>query len=140
MGSGNGSQRRPTPAPPRRTHGGSPGGASKRDSGTSRGTTPPDAVSGPKTKEQKRAEAEARNRAYRAGKDSKKRLNEVEEELETAQARYDELLAALADPDLYADKAAFFAANEEYAAAKARLEALNAEWGTLIEELDALAE
>ncbi len=93
-----------------------------------------------KSKEQKRAEAEARNRSYRAGRDRKKRLGEVEAELEAAQARYDVLLAALAEPELYADKEAFFAANEEYLQAKARLEALNGEWGTLIEELDGLAE
>ncbi|HEY3318172.1 MAG TPA: ABC-F family ATP-binding cassette domain-containing protein [Coriobacteriia bacterium] len=93
-----------------------------------------------KSKEQKRAEAEARNRSYRAGRDHKRRLAEVEAELEAAQARYDVLLAALAEPELYADKEAFFAANEEYLQAKARLEALNGEWGTLIEELDGLAE
>jgi ATP-binding cassette, subfamily F, member 3 len=143
---------RPRSAAPRRTHAAKPGGnpgvapsaaASPRASSASRGgksvpTVEP--IAGPKTKEQKRAEAEARNRAYRASKDKKVRLGEVEGQLEGAQKRYDELLAALADPDLYADKAAFIAANEEYVSVKARLEALNAEWGSLIEELDALTE
>jgi ATP-binding cassette, subfamily F, member 3 len=95
-------------------------------------------ASGPKTRERKRAEAEARNRAYRATHGRRKRFAEVERELETTQARYDELLAALADPSLYADKDAFFAANERYAAVREKLEALTAEWGVLVEELEAL--
>lgn len=123
---------RPDSGPRRRVHSTSPGGAPAAGVGSS---SEAGVVSGPKTKEQKRAEAEARNRAYRATKGRKARLGEVECELEDAQSRYDELLAALAEPELYADKEAFFAANEEYAAVKARLEALNREWGALIEEL-----
>jgi ATP-binding cassette, subfamily F, member 3 len=112
------------------------GGSAAHPSAGSRPAAPAGRVSGPKTKEQKRAEAEARNKAHRASKGGKRRLGEVEAELESMQRRYDELLTALADPDLYGDKAAFFAANEEYAAVKTRLEALNAEWGTLVEELE----
>jgi ATP-binding cassette subfamily F protein 3 len=100
----------------------------------------PAAVSGPKTKDQKRAEAERRNREYRATRGGKKRLVRLEADLETEQARYDELLAALADPALYDDKDAFFATNEDYVGVKARLEQLNAEWEMLIEELESCAE
>ena len=128
---------------PRRTHGvageaSEPVAASGASAGRVRGSSAvaAEAASGPKTKEHKRAEAEARNREYRATRDSKKRLAEVEAELESVQSRYDEMLAALGDPALYEDKDAFFAANEEYNAVRVRLECLTAEWGRLVEALD----
>ncbi len=96
------------------------------------------AVSGPKTKEQKRAEAEARNRMYRKGKDEKDRLAKVDAEMAEAQARHDALLAVLADPETYSDKKAFDAATGEYADVKKRLSELEAEWLALTEFLEAL--
>ena len=95
--------------------------------------------SGPKSKEQKRAEAEARTRAYRSGKDERGRVGDVETEMATLQKMHDELLARLGEPDLYADKPAFDAAMATYADVKARLAALEREWLQLsqaIEELD----
>jgi len=94
--------------------------------------------SGPKTKEQKRAEAEARTRAYRSGKNEKGRLGEVETETATLQATHDALLAKLGEPDLYADKAAFDTAMAEYGKIKARLAALEREWLELSEAIEAL--
>ncbi len=99
----------------------------------------PPAASGPKTKEQKRAEAEARNRAYRVTKDRKVRLAVVEGELESAQARHDELVELMADPGLYADPAAFEAAMAEYADLKSRLPGLESEWIALSEEIERLS-
>jgi len=99
-------------------------------------TTAP--TSGPKTKEQKRAEAEARNRAYRAGRDEKKRLKVVEADLAETQARHDSLLAVLGDPSTYADQAAFDAAMTEYTGVKQRLAALESEWVELTEVLEGL--
>ena len=57
--------------------------------------------SAPKTKEQKRREAEARNRAYAALKNHRKRIEELDKQLERDNARMQEVLALLADPDFY---------------------------------------
>jgi ATP-binding cassette subfamily F protein 3 len=94
--------------------------------------------SAPKTKEQKRAEAEARNRAYRVGKDERGRIAVVEGESEAARARLDELVALLAAPDLYASAAAFDAAMAEYAVVKQRLAALESEWFALTDVIESL--
>jgi ATP-binding cassette subfamily F protein 3 len=97
------------------------------------------AAPGPKTKDQKRAEAEARNRAYRATKDRKDRLATVDGELAVAQARHDELVDLMAQPDLYSDPAAFDAAMAEYTAVKTRIPVLESEWMQLTEEIDRLS-
>ena len=94
--------------------------------------------SAPKTKEQKRSEAEARNRAYRTGKPERARLTELEAEMGVAEARDAELLALLAEPELYADKTAFDAAMAEYAALKTRRQSLEGEWLELTEALENL--
>jgi ATP-binding cassette subfamily F protein 3 len=96
--------------------------------------------SAPKTKEQKRTEAEARNRAYRSGRGERTRLSDVEAQIADANAAEEALLARLAEPDLYADKPAFDAAMAEYAAVKSRLAALEREWLDLseaVEEIEA---
>ena len=84
--------------------------------------------SAPKTKEQKRAEAEARNRAYRLLKKERARLAEVEAQMEVDDARHAELLELMADESLYADKARFDECLAEYNELKARLPKLEAEW------------
>ncbi|TLM97947.1 MAG: ABC-F family ATP-binding cassette domain-containing protein, partial [Actinobacteria bacterium] len=98
-----------------------------------------DATSGPKTKDQKRAEAEARNRAYRATKDRKVRLDEVDAELAVAQARHDELVEAMGDPEFYSDKGGFEEALAEYADLKRRIPLLEGEWMQLSEEIERLS-
>jgi ATP-binding cassette, subfamily F, member 3 len=97
------------------------------------------ATAGPKTKEQKRAEAEARNRAYRAARQDKDRLQTVEAELARLQARYDALVELMAQPDLYQDKDAFDAAMSEFNAVKAQMPALESEWVSLSEAIEAAA-
>ena len=84
--------------------------------------------SAPKTKEQKRAEAEARNRAYRVLKKERERLAVVEKQLEADEARNEELLALMADESLYADKERFDECLNEYNELKARIPKLEAEW------------
>jgi ATP-binding cassette subfamily F protein 3 len=113
-------------------------GASPRaaENGTRTGTD--DRPSGPKTKEQKRAEAEARNKAFRVGRTERERLAEVEEELAEAQARHDEMLATLSSPDTYADRAGFDAAVADYGALKARIVSLEGEWLALTDTLEVL--
>ncbi len=81
-----------------------------------------------KTREQKRAEAEARNRAYRASRDTRTRLNEVEERLSATQARHDELVDLMADPSFYEDAEAFGDAMREYGEVRTLLAELESEW------------
>ena len=84
--------------------------------------------SAPKTKEQKRAEAEARNRAYRLLKRERTRLAEVEAQMEADDARHAELMELMADESLYADKERFDACLAEYNELKVRMPKLEAEW------------
>ena len=65
-----------------------------------------------KTKEQRRAEAEARQAASKALRSTKKRLEEVEKALTPAQKRYEELMKLMASEELYADSAKFDQAKE----------------------------
>jgi len=118
---------RPPGKTPRRVHGAAPAAAA-----------PVAEAGGHKTKERKRAEAEARNRAYAATKDRKKQLAAVDKDLTAAQARHDELIALMADPDLYADQTAFDAAMAEYTALKMRIPGLEEEWVRLSEEIEQL--
>ena len=97
-------------------------------------------VSGPKTKEQKRAEAEARNKAYRSLKQERERLPQLEQELELAEARRDELVELMANEDLYKDKEAFDAALMEYNELRRRIPKLEEEWLELTHRIDAAFE
>lgn len=92
-------------------------------------------ASGPKTKEQKREEAQRRQRLYRATKDMATRLAEVEGQLNVAQARHDELVTLMADPAFYSDGGGFNEALEEYAELKRRIPSLEDEWMTLSERI-----
>ena len=89
-----------------------------------------------KTKEQRRAEAEARNALNKALRSTKKRLKEVEEALEPAHARYDELMELMASEELYADAKKFDEAMAEYNALKKKIPALEEEWLELSEKLE----
>lgn len=93
--------------------------------------------SAPKTKEQKRAEAEARNKAYRLLKKERERLAQVEAQMEVDEARNEELLALMADESLYADKERFDACLSEYNELKVRLPKLEAEWLELSATIEA---
>ncbi|MDO5044129.1 MAG: ABC-F family ATP-binding cassette domain-containing protein [Coriobacteriia bacterium] len=84
--------------------------------------------SGPKTKEQKRAEAQRRQELNKRIGNHKKRLAKLEAELTLKQARYDELMNMMASEELYADADAFAAALKEYNALKPVLESLEERW------------
>ena len=92
-------------------------------------------AAGPKTKEQKRAEAEARNKAYRATRERKDELGRLESELAVAQSRHDELIELMADPEFYSDQTRFDAALAEYAVLKKSLPGLEERWLALSEEI-----
>jgi ATP-binding cassette subfamily F protein 3 len=84
-----------------------------------------------KTKEQKRAEAEARNRLYREKNPLKDKLSRTESEIDEAEKVFQGLTAALAEPELYQDKKRFFEMMEAYTQAKRKVEKLTVEWERL---------
>lgn len=93
-------------------------------------------ASAPKTKEQKRREAEARNRAYVALKNHRKRIAELDRQLERDNARMKELLELMADPNFYINEAESSDAIAEHGKLKARIAAAEEEWFLLNEELE----
>ena len=90
-----------------------------------------------KTKEQRRAEAEERNRRSRALRETKKRLDEVEAALTLVHKRYDELMTLMADEALYNDPQKFDECMAEYQALSKKIPALEAEWLELSEKMEA---
>ena len=93
--------------------------------------------SAPKTKEQKRAEAEARNRAYAALKHHRARIAQLDEQLAKDQARLEEVLTLLADPSFYPRETESSDIIAEHATLKARIKAAEEEWLQLNEEVEA---
>lgn len=93
-------------------------------------------ASSPKTKEQKRREAEARNRAYAALKNHRKRIADLDKQMERDNVRMEELLALMADPDFYVNEDASSDAVAEHAKLKQRLASAEEEWFMLTEELE----
>ena len=92
--------------------------------------------SAPKTKEQKRLEAQARNRVYAALKTQRKRVAELDKLIECESKRMDEILALLADPDFYMNEDASSDVIAEHAQLKASLAAHEEEWIMLSEEIE----
>ena len=93
--------------------------------------------SAPKTKEQKRREAEARNRAYAALKEHRKRIAELDAAIEADQKRLDELNDIFADPMFYTREDSTTDVITEHAQVKKRLAENEEEWFLLNEELEA---
>lgn len=92
---------------------------------------------GKKTREQRRAEAEARAALNKRLKKTRDRLNKVDRDLEKKRARYQELMELMASEELYADQERFNAALAEYNELKKAIPALENEWlelSTTIEE------
>ncbi len=89
-----------------------------------------------KTREQRRAEAEERNRRNRALKAERDRLKQVEAALEPAQARLKELEALMATEELYNDAKRFDECMTEYTALSKKVPALEQEWLELTEKIE----
>ena len=89
-----------------------------------------------KTKEQRRAEAEARNAQSRALRATKRRLQEVEAALGPAQKRYQELMDLMATEELYEDSDAFDKAMREYTSLSKKIPILEEEWFELTEKIE----
>lgn len=92
--------------------------------------------SAPKSKEQKRLEAQARNRAYAALKEQRKRVKELDALIERETARMEEILALLADPAFYTNEDASSDVIAEHAVLKQTLAAHEEEWILLSEEIE----
>lgn len=123
----------PTPA----AHADSVAGRTLRHSHVPQASAAPAREGGKKTKEQRRAEAEARAELNRRLKKTKTRLATVEKQLESHRARYDELMELMASEELYADQEKFNTALMEYNGLKKEIPALEDEWlelSTTIEE------
>ncbi len=92
--------------------------------------------SAPKTKEQKRREAEARSRVYSALKNQRKRIEQLDKQLERDNARMAEIMALLADPNFYTNEDSTSDVIAEHAKLKARIAAAENEWFELSEEVE----
>lgn len=92
--------------------------------------------SAPKTKDQKRREAEARNRAYAALKNHRKRIAELDRQMASDSQRMTELLELMADPAFYVNEDASSDVVAEHAKLKQRLASAEEEWFLLTEELE----
>ena len=89
-----------------------------------------------KTREQRRAEAEARNAASKRIREERRRLKEVEAALGPATERLKTLEAELGDPDVYADSDRFDKLMKEYASLSKKVPALETEWLELTEKIE----
>lgn len=81
-----------------------------------------------KTKEEKRAEAEARNAIARQRREAAAKAEKLEAEVSVLEARQKELTAALESPETYADQGKAFRINRELAEVAIAIERITAEW------------
>jgi len=129
-------------------------GTPRRTEPTPAPTAKPTAKSsgGKKSKEEKRREAEARNKLYRMMKDgtvppakelgpdlAARALELLEQQVEEQEATVADLERQMADPDLYAKPAEFQKTMERLQTAQTELKALMGRWEQLAEEVEALA-
>jgi ATP-binding cassette subfamily F protein 3 len=96
------------------------------------------ARTGPKTKEQKRAEAEARAKRSEPVRNLRNKIATLEKEISTLEARQAELTAALEAPETYTHPGSAQMANRELSGAVARLQAATSEWERASAELERL--
>ena len=89
-----------------------------------------------KTKEQKRKEAEFRNAFNRRLAAPKKRVKDLEDELDAAKERYAQLMELMASEELYANKEAFNETLAEYNQLKPHIEELEDTLLLALEELE----
>jgi ATP-binding cassette subfamily F protein 3 len=81
-----------------------------------------------KTKEQKRAEAEARNALAKARREAAAKVEKLEAEIVALEKRQQELTTALESPETYADQGKAFRINRELAEVADKIERATAEW------------
>jgi ATP-binding cassette subfamily F protein 3 len=93
---------------------------------------------GPKTKEQRRAEAEARAAKSAGAKQLRHRVAELEREIGDLETRQGQLTAELEAPETYTEAGKPAALNRELSGVVDRLHAATAEWETAAARLEAL--
>jgi ATP-binding cassette subfamily F protein 3 len=91
----------------------------------------------PKTKEQKRAEAEARQKRNSATRDIKRKIDKLDKQMAKDNARMTEILELMADPSFYMSEAPTSDVIAEHGKLKAAIEAAEEEWLALNEEFEA---
>jgi ATP-binding cassette subfamily F protein 3 len=89
-----------------------------------------------KSKEEKRKEAELRNRKFQQTHGKRKEIEELEKLLEVKNRRVQELTLLLADPDLYSQKERFFKVLEEHKAVEKEQLQLMSTWEELSKEIE----
>jgi ATP-binding cassette subfamily F protein 3 len=93
---------------------------------------------GPKTREQRRAEAEARQALSRRLRPTRKRLAAVEAEIAELEARVAEVNQAQADPEIFRDAERARELAHDRREAELRLESLYEEWSELGERISGI--
>ena len=93
-----------------------------------------------KSKEQKRAEAEARNARSKLKKEAEQKVTKIEETLAQLDKRKHELVALLHDEATYADAAKFRALTLEMEGIEPKIAKETAAWEKATEELEAFAD
>ena len=92
-----------------------------------------------KSKEQKRAEAEARQAKSRAKKELEGRISQIESSLEVKEKRRAEIVAFLQDPNAWSDAAKAMTLQGEHDKIAEEIDLLTKEWETKAGELEALS-
>jgi ATP-binding cassette subfamily F protein 3 len=93
---------------------------------------------GPKTREQRRAEAEARAAKSAGLKELRSRVSQLEKEVGQLEARQGELAAELEAPETYSEAGRPAALNRELTGVVDRLRAATAEWESAAAKLEAI--
>lgn len=89
-----------------------------------------------RSRDQKRVEAEARNRFYRETLELRQRIQTIESDLEQATKEMEELSRQLADPEIYRRGENIPELLKAHATAKKQVEDLTAEWEPLAQQLE----
>lgn len=95
---------------------------------------------GYKSKEQRRLEAEERNRVYRTTKKLNDELKTVDEKMQSSKVRFSGLEKLMAAADFYENKEVFEPALLEYAELKEKIEILEDRWLDLSEQIAIIEE
>jgi ATP-binding cassette subfamily F protein 3 len=98
----------------------------------------PDAKEAPKSKQQRRLEADARNARSKAKKELDLRVFNIEQELATLDKRKHQIVALLQEEATYADAAQFRVLNAELETVETKISKLTAEWEKDTEALEAI--
>ena len=91
-----------------------------------------------RSKEQKRLEAEARNRFYRETRELREEIQDLETQLEQVTQEMESMAIQLADPEVYRKGENIPGFLKAHAEAKKRVESLTAEWETLAQRIEEL--